>query len=157
MKRIVSPGQVHSSHDIARAMSLFSTVRRIMRTKLARDEKFDPSTWLRIETMKFILEQEKPKMKDIANYLSITAPSATSLIGELVKDGFVTSCIDRRDRRALRLMLTKKGKIELEKAIVHGVRILSELFSTLSETEFLSFINVLEQIKNSCLGSKAGN
>ncbi len=125
-----------------------------MRTKFAKDKKLDPSTWLRIETMKFIAEQDKPKMKDIANYLSITAPSATSLIGELVRDGFVTSCADLHDRRALLLMLTAKGKAELRKAIVHGVRILSELFSNLSKTEFLSFISALERIKKGSVGTE---
>lgn len=147
MAKNVSSRQTHSSRDIARAMSLFSIVRRIMRTRLARDKKLDPSTWLRIETMKFIAEKDKPKMKDIANYLSITAPSATSLIGELVRDGFVTSYVDRCDRRISLLSLTPKGKVELRKAIVYGIRILSELFSVLSKNEFLSFIKALERIK----------
>lgn len=128
-------------------MSLFSAIRRIMRTSLAKGKKLDPSTWVRIETMKFIADHDKPKMKDIADYLSITAPSATSLVGDLTKRGFVASRAGRRDRRTLRLALTKKGKSELKKAVAGGTEILGELFAVLPEAEFAAFIRTLERIK----------
>ena len=118
-----------------------------MRTALAKDKKFDPSTWLRIETMKFIADNEKSKMKDIADYLFITAPSATSLVSSLVKSGFVVGRTDRDDRRASRLVLTKKGKAELKKTIARGLKAFSGLFSVLSKAELDSFTHSLKRIK----------
>jgi DNA-binding MarR family transcriptional regulator len=147
MVRHTSRTQEHSSEDVAYATSLFFAVRRIMRTAFAKNKKLDPSTWLRIETMKFIAENEKSKMKDIAEYLSITAPSATSLMNGLVKNGLVVGRTDRDDRRASQLVLTKKGKAELKKATTLGLRIFCELFSVLSEKELAAFIHALERIK----------
>ena len=139
--------QAHSSQDIAEVTSLFFAVRRIMRTALAKDKKFEPSTWPQIETMKFIAENDKSKMKDIADYLFITAPSATSLVNGLVKSGFVTSRTDRTDRRASRLVLTPKGKIELKKTVARGLKVFSGLFSVLSQAEMEQFTRTLERIK----------
>jgi len=141
--------QTHSSSDIARAISLFFAVRGIMRTRLAAGSKFDPSTWLRIETMKFIADHDKPKMKDIADYLSITAPSATSLVGGLVKSGFVATVADTSDRRTSRLALTPAGKAELKSAIARGTKHLASLFAALSASELAAFSAALARIKGS--------
>jgi DNA-binding MarR family transcriptional regulator len=139
--------RTHSSAEVAYATELFFAVRRIMRTALAKNKKLDPSSWLRVETMKFIAENDNSKMKDIADYLSITAPSATSLVSGLVKSGFVVGSTDKDDRRASRLNLTKKGKSELKKAITRGMKIFSTLFSTLSKSELAAFTAALKRIK----------
>ena len=137
----------HASADVTRATSLFFAVRRIVRTKLAQGKKYDPSAWLRIETMKFIADSDEPKMKDVADYLSITAPSATTLIGGLMKSGFVVSATDKRDRRTSRLALTAKGKNELRRAVARGTRILGGLFAALSGKELAAFTGALERLK----------
>ena len=147
MARRTSPKQAHSSEDVARAVSLFFAVRRIIRTELARGKKLDPSTWLHIETMKFIADHDEPKMKDLAEYLSITAPSTTSLVRGLVENRLVTYFPDRHDRRTSRLRLTTKGKDELKKATARGITLLGRLFSTLSEAELTAFVRALERIK----------
>ena len=152
MKKRVPRTQRHNSQEVARVTSLFFAVRRIMRTTLAKDKKLDPSTWLRIETMKFIGEHDESKMKDIADYLSITAPSATSLMSGLVRSGFVMGRTDQHDRRASRLILTAKGKAELKKAIAHGLRVLSPLFSVLSKAELAALTKALERIKRESVG-----
>ncbi len=120
-----------------------------MRTTLAKGKKFDPSTWLQIETMKFISDHDKPKMKDLADHLSITAPSATSLVNGLVKSGFVSCATDWRDRRTSRLVLTRKGKAELTSTITRGIKLLGGLFFVLSEAELAAFTRALERIKES--------
>jgi len=123
-----------------------------MRTTLAKGKKVDPSTWLRIETMKFIADHNEPMMKDIADHLSITAPSATSLVNGLVQSKLVTSSTGRHDRRTARLVLTKKGEIELKKAISRGIKQLQELFVVLSGAELAAFTRALERIKEEVSG-----
>ena len=137
----------HAARDIAQAISLFFAVRGIMRTKFAQGKKLDPSTWLRIETMKFIADHDAPKMKDVADYLSITAPSATSLVGGLVKSGFVAYAADTSDRRTSRLVLTAKGKAELKSAMTRGTKHLRSLFAVLSDKELAAFSAALARIK----------
>lgn len=147
MKKHTSTRQTHASQDVAYATSCFFAVRRIMRTALGKNKKLDPASWLRIETMKFVADNDNSKMKDVAEYLSITAPSATSLVSGLVKSGLVVGYTDRSDRRASHLALTRKGRLELKKTIARGLKIFSTLFSVLSKAELAAFIRALERIK----------
>lgn len=130
------------------AASLFFAVRGTVRTKLAQGKKLDPSAWLRVETVKFIADHDGPSMRSIADYLSITAPSATSLISSLEKDGLVARTTDVRDRRSSRLTLTRKGKSVLGKTLARGTRILGEVFAPLSSTELAAFARALARIKD---------
>lgn len=136
----------HSSKDIARAVSLFFAVRGAVRTTLAQGKRLDPYSWLRIETLKFIRSQETPTMGQVAEYLSITAPSATSLVSALVKEGLVRRQVSVKDRRASCLSLTPKGKRVLAATIARGTALLAELFGTLSPTELAAFTRALERI-----------
>ncbi len=64
-----------------------------------------------METLRFIFEnkEEGPTMKDIAEYLSISAPSATSMIEQLAKKKLVIRKIDVGDRRTVRILSTPKA------------------------------------------------
>jgi len=139
--------RTHSALRVEEAVSLFFSVKQIIRTHLAQGKKRNPSAWLRVETLKFIADHHKPQMKDIADYLSITAPSTTSLVAGLVADGLVASHADPSDRRSSRLALTKKGKAELQKNMARGMRLLEELFSSLSKKELEDFTTALARIK----------
>jgi len=137
----------HRTEDVMEAASLFFAVRGIVRTKLAQGKKLDPYAWLRIESLKFIADRE-PSMRDVAEYLSITAPSATSLVSGLVRDGFVARRTSSSDRRASVLTLTPNGKKELSRAVARGRRLLAELFGTLSPAELQAFIRALARVRD---------
>jgi len=119
----------------------------MMRAMLAKRAKVDPTTWPRIETLQFIADHPSPKMKDVAEHLSISAPSATALVNGLVTRGLVTHVTDIHDRRSIRLALTKKGRSELKRIITHGTRLLGELFSVLSPAELTRFVATLERLR----------
>lgn len=136
----------HSSEDIRKATALFFSTRRVVRTKLAQGKKRDPSTWLRVEAMKFIADHNEPKMKALAQHLSITAPSVTTLVTGLIKSGLVKRMLDRHDRRASRLTLTPKGIRELDTALTRGMQLLGEVFGALSTQELQDFIQALTRI-----------
>ncbi len=136
----------HPSKDVARAISRFFAVRGLVRRTLARGKRLDPSAWLHIETLKFIADRDRPRQKDLATYLSITAPSATSLVANLVKQGLVVRKSDERDKRALRLALSPKGERTLKAALRRGARLLEQLFAALSERELTAFTRSLERL-----------
>ncbi|HUY62509.1 MAG TPA: MarR family winged helix-turn-helix transcriptional regulator [Candidatus Paceibacterota bacterium] len=136
----------HHSKDTARAVSRFFAVRGLVRTTLARGKKLDPSAWLRIETLKFIVDRREARVTDVAEYLSITAPSASSLIAGLATDGLIRRRPDSRDRRAALLSLTPKGKRALGVTIARGTRLLGEMFAPLSPAELREFTRTLERI-----------
>lgn len=138
----------HQPEKVARAATLFFMVRGTVRQCLAQGKRLDPSAWLHIETMVFIAGRDGPSMREIAEYLSITAPSATSLIGNLANEGLVRRSADVRDRRAHRITLTPKGKRRLAAALKRGKAVFDRLFSSLSPAELDAFIRALERIRS---------
>lgn len=70
-------------------------------------ENFSP---LRMITLHFVMAKKDPLMKDIADFLSITPASATSLIDGMVRDKILIRLLDKKDRRIVRLKITKKGE-----------------------------------------------
>jgi len=49
-------------------------------------------------------------MKDLAGFLGIAAPSATSLVNTLAKSELVYREADKTDRRIVRIIISKKGE-----------------------------------------------
>lgn len=137
----------HSEANIAKAATLFFRVRGLVRRELAQGRKLDPSAWLHIETLVYIRTHCGPSMSDIADYLAITAPSATSLIAALVSAGFVRRIADPADKRAWCLSLTAKGDRELAKTVKRGMRALGGLFAPLSAAELAAFTHALGRIQ----------
>ena len=74
--------------------------------KKLEDMKF---TFPQLETLRFIREKKNPTMKDIADYLSISAPSATSMVEYLSKKGLLKRKIDSKDRRTVRVVTTSNA------------------------------------------------
>lgn len=138
----------HADREVLRVISLFFAVRGVMRTRVAQGKKLEPSAWLRIETLKFIGGHANPSMRDVADYLSITAPSATSLVRGLIKSGLVASKTDPRDRRTLQLSLTKEGRATLRSHAARAKKALSGLFEGLSPRELAAFEKALERIRD---------
>jgi DNA-binding MarR family transcriptional regulator len=49
-------------------------------------------------------------ISEIGNRLSISKPQMTALIGKLIKEGKVERLPDERDRRVIRIAITKQGR-----------------------------------------------
>lgn len=131
---------------MALTASLFFSVRGLVRTKLAQGKKLNPSAWLHVETMIYIRDNDGPSMRAIAEHLSITAPSATSLVSVLIKNSIVTRKRDTRDARASRIYLTKKGEKLLVTVQAHGQEILTDVFGPLSRKELATLNKLLEKV-----------
>ena len=136
----------HSKDDVIRAVSRFFAVRSLIRTRVAAGRRTDASTWLRLEVLKFIGSHDAPRVKEVAEYLSVTAPSATALVRNLVNRGLVARKADQQDRRSARLVLTRKGERTLAVATERGAAQLEGFFGALSARELERFISYLERI-----------
>jgi len=136
----------HSDSEIARVATLFFILRGLIRSRLLTGNGVEPYAWLRIETLTYVRDQKAPSMSDIAQYFSITAPSATSLINALVKSGLVTRTVDARDKRASRISLTKEGRRMLAETQKRGLEVLGGLFAPLAKPELRAFTGALERI-----------
>ncbi len=103
---------------------------------------------LRIEVVQLI-EIEKPTMKRIAEYLHIKAPSATSLIGGLVRAGYIKRKTDPNDRRRTQMIVTDRGKDFLRDGLKQMTEKLKEVLSRLKKEQVDNFIQIMEEINRS--------
>jgi len=67
-------------------------------------------TFSQAEALSFIGPTKEKTMKNIADYLKITPPSATEIINELEKKGLIKREGDKKDRRIVFITLTDRSK-----------------------------------------------
>ena len=85
-------------------------------------------------------------MKDVADFLGVSPPSATSLVNTLAKSELIYREADETDRRIVRIVISKKGKKFLE---AHKKKMAEKMranISRLSTEEQQQLKKILEKI-----------
>ena len=98
------------------------------------------------EMLAFISEERSPTMRDIATHFKITAPSATSLVEELERGGYITRIRDKSDRRAVRVAITLAGKRTASLIAKKRKEVLGGVISGLSENDKKDLNRILSHI-----------
>lgn len=132
--------------DSVKIVSLLFTIGRRLRDEGWKHRKRGPYSMLHFQTLRYVEEKGAPLIHDVAEYLCITPPAATLLIEGLVKDKLIDRSFDKKDRRAVRLTLTKRGKIFITKGIEKRMNKLKRLFAVLTAREQKAFIAILKKI-----------
>lgn len=128
---------------------LIFNVIRLVREQTAGKGKLDAVSLVQIKILAFVLEKDNPTMNEIAKSLLITAPSATSAIQLLVKDGQLKRITDDTDRRVVRLKITSKGTAIFKKRRSDATKIIGKMLVDLKDREKNDFANILTKIINS--------
>ncbi len=133
---------------IEQIISLFFTTSRLIYKESAKN-KDHPSffSFLQLEILNYIKENKKISMKKIANFLSITPPSATSLIDKLVKVGVLARFFDEKDRRAVLVSITPKGEAVLKKELKKFSTQMQEVLMKLNNKEQKNLIEIFQKIQ----------
>ena len=126
--------------------TLFFTTRQIIRSKLPKDGHSDPNAWLRFETLRFIAESKRSTMQDVAHHLRIKAPSATSLVGNLVRRSLIVRG-GSVDKRVVSLSLTKAGMRQLDRYKARARSAVRAVFSKLSDREVNDLVAILRRVQ----------
>ncbi len=88
-----------------------------------------------LHAMFIIGEHPGMTMKELAGMLHITSPSATSLVNRVVQMGLVQRKHDTKNRKLVRLRLSKKGAELLKRKHDERNKTLRELFTVLTQAE----------------------
>jgi DNA-binding MarR family transcriptional regulator len=134
--------------NLSELTSLFFTTRQIIKAQLPKSGNSDPNTWLRFETLRFIGESGNPTMQDVAQYLRVKAPSATSLIAHLAKTGLIERKGEKGDKRIVRISLTARGKREVKNYTARCQSAMSKAFSKLDERELNGLVAILRHLRD---------
>ena len=135
-----------STTNLEKLVSMIFTTSRLIRERSGNQEKIDPFSMLQLETLRYVDEKENPSMREIADYLCITAPSATSLIDTLVKSKRLLRIHGKADRRLVRLAITPKGKEALVIGFKKITKRMQTILSNLDEKEKADLIMILGKL-----------
>lgn len=133
----------NSSDEIASA--LFQ-VFAVLKKRLSFKEQLFQMPLAQMETLRLIHERKLVLMKEVANFLAITPPSATVLVNNLVNLGYVERISDADDRRITKLSLTKKGAQILQRGVKQRCRDLKKLLDNVNPEEQLKLITILKKM-----------
>lgn len=131
------------SEKTERIISLIFSTRRVMHEQSQYREK--GGSFLQLATLRHI-QEKRPLMKELAGFLSITPPSATSLINNLVEAGLIRRENDGHDRRSVRLGISKKGERQLEHWREKLVARMKERLDRLGEKDKDNLIRILTKL-----------
>src|SRR3989338_4657064 len=132
--------------DIGQLISMVFATSRLIRERAKDREKIDPFSFLQLETLRYVAEKDNPSMKDIADYLCVTPPSATSLINGLAEAGQLERIHDKNDRRFVRLIVTPKGKTVLASGFKKITTRMQKILSNLNARERSDLFKILEKL-----------
>lgn len=133
-------------NSISHLINLFFMTHRSLHKHMQEAKVIASFSFLQFLTMKFVQEEGKVSMKEIARFLSITPASATSLINGLVRTGVLERVTDQRDRRIIRLQATTEGRKRLDETDEQAKRELKRVFMKLGDADRSSLITVLEKL-----------
>ena len=136
-----------NNQKIDQLTSLFFGTSRLIREHMKPAKKTDPSTFLRIGTLHYISESKQPTMQEISKFLSITPPSATSLIDGLIESGMITRVADTRDRRMVRLEASPKGRKILEKTHKEMMVRMNQVLEKLDSKDIDDLIRIMKKLQ----------
>ncbi len=137
---------VKESDHIGEITELWMKTGRLMRGRFmaaAKKEKINP---LQVHAIYIIQHHHGITMKQLADQLCITSPSATSLVNRLVKLKWVVRVADKNNRKLVRLNVAHAGKKMLSDTMHKQGTVMHDILSLLNRKDQASFAHVLTQL-----------
>lgn len=135
-----------NAHTYEKLATLFFTMRQKFRSHLPAGKKVDPNAWMRCEALRFIAESDHLTMQQLAHFLHIKAPSATSLISHLEKQNLVMRVQSTHDKRVMFISLTLTGRKMVTLYKGHSSHALAQMFSKLTDHDIDSLVHILQKV-----------
>jgi len=131
---------ISNESSLEEAILAFRHKLSVILQKEAEDLKCPRS---QIDALTYIAEKGNPSMKEIADHLKITPPSATAIIETMQKKKLVTRIVNDKDRRTIRVAFTSKAWGLFKTFREHKFTIFTKMFSRLHDTERKQLIKIL--------------
>lgn len=122
-------------------------ISRLMKRKMAVATDFGSLSILQIHTLLFLKENSGVNMSEIASFLQIELPSATSLVSKLVDRGLVQRLPDKEDRRVVKIELTETGTRLLSQTAELRSNKIKQLLTYLSDKQKHDLVTIMRTIK----------
>ena len=133
--------------SLENVVSLMFSLGRNIREHGIREETPTNPSLIKLEIMKFVSLGNK-SMKDVSEYLCVKAPTATAFTDDLVKNKLIVREPDKKDRRTIKLSLTKLGSKILKDKYSSRGQPFREVLNSLSGSDLINLEAVLIKLQN---------
>lgn len=138
---------MQKSHDSTTLLSLMLGLKRVALEETRKTIRGLPHcSFIQFEALSYVKEKKSPLTSEVARHFLITPPAATFLTNGLVKSGLLERKFDLRDRRAVHLVLTKKGENMLREGTLERTKVFQKVFSVLSLKEKSDLSKILKKV-----------
>jgi DNA-binding MarR family transcriptional regulator len=136
------------SNPAKRLLELMLYTPQIFRHNHCQRGGFFQLTPVQLRTLIFLNRQKQANLKEIAEFLGVTAPTASALIDHLAKQALVKRLTQpaKGDRRLTAIAITAKGKKNATKITALIDRKINRIFSALNHREKETFCRLLEKV-----------
>lgn len=121
-------------------------IARMFKDKMTYNAHASHLTMLQIQALMFLKNKENLQMSEIAQQFGVRMSTATSLLNRLVAAHLVIRKKDPKDRRIVRIKLTKKGCSLIGKAIRERKKKIYTLLSYLPANDKKVLLRILQTI-----------
>lgn len=126
---------------------LFALV-QLLREQVKAKQHSPALSVVQLQALSFIYKTKNPLMHEVADFLAVRPPSATSLVNTLIRHALVARTFDKRDRRVVRLHLTALGTRLLNTRYQAVTSAFTQKIKILSKAEQATFARLLHSIVN---------
>ncbi len=121
-------------------------ISRLMKEQMSFTSPVAHLSMLQIQTLLFLQKNKEASMSEIAHLLNIELPSATSLINKLCSICITNRKEDKNDRRLVKICLTKKGTLLLDRVIAQRSKKIAKLVSYLPVDDQKDLLRILGKL-----------
>ncbi len=142
------PRMLPTSDTAGRIIHLWMDITRLMRKTMTLKPKSGVMNPLQMHGLMLIGEHAHITMKEVAQHMHVSSPSATAFIDRLVKLKWVVRETDVTNRKLVRLKLSAEGRKQLTQCMKDHSLVMHRLFSLLSHDDQGEFERILSNLKN---------
>ena len=136
-------------------LSGFHAIRHKMKAKAVHSglkNRITHSQWF---VLGIIEHCKKTNIKDVSEALGMSSSAATQLVEGLVQSGYVVRRADPKDRRAVELALSLKGKKRIATMREKRLHEMAKVFDALSDGELQTYVRLHKKITSKFLDKKS--
>ncbi len=126
-------------------ISTFTASYRLLNEKLLNEVGMHPG---QAQVLSVLWNNDGLSQSEIARELEISPPTVNLLVQKLEKSKFINSKKCKKDKRLMRVFLTKKGKGIRNDIELQWAKVEEKLFENFSDTEKVLGMMVIEKMKN---------
>ncbi len=141
------PPEEYSDQILQMAFELTRLLRR--QAMLQHDDDHCDVNMLQLHALAMIHEHEGITMTQVAKFMKVASPSATSFVNRLVKLGWLQRATDPTNRKLVRLKLTVDGQSVLKKKMQARKQAFRRLMELISQPDQKELARILQKVLDS--------